>query len=268
MTQPPQYPGTPEPPEEQGPTPPPLPPQPPVYGAPQPPPPPYGAPQQPPPPYSQQYGGPQQPPPPYSNPYGGPAYPAGPGANEPSKGMAITALVLSFLACTFVAGLVSIVLAIVVLVRGKDGRNHGKGLAISAIVVSVLVMALTVAGIVGIVLVAEDQSIDNLKTGQCINADELTDADSDSIGFIEKVSCSEEHDAQVVGTAELTAEQARAASSGIDCSSLVDPDLLATIDPNEISIYGLTQDGSPDTGDAVACVAVRVDGERLTQKLG
>ncbi|WP_244932060.1 DUF4190 domain-containing protein [Nocardioides sp. W7] len=280
MTQPPQYPGTPEPPEEQGATPPPLPP---AYGAPQPPPPPYGAPQQPPaygaPQQPPTYGAPQQPPaygapqqpPPYGNPYGGSAFPTGPagnGANQPSKGLAIAALVLSFLACTFVAGLVSIALAIVVLVRGKDGRNHGKGLAVAAIIVSIVMMAVSALGIVGLVVLAEEQSIDNLETGQCINADELTDADSKSIGLIDKVSCSEEHDGEVVATSEITTEQAGSASSGIDCSALVDPDLLDTLNPDGFAIYGLTQDTSPEVGDAVACVAVRIDGSKLTERLG
>lgn len=265
MTQPPPYPGTPEPSDEPGgATPPPIPPtqQPPTYGAPAAQPPaygnPYGAPQQP------AYGAPQQP---YAQPYGG-AYPGGPGQDQPSKGMAIAALVLSFLACTFVAGVVAIVLAIVVLVRGKDGRNHGKGLAIAALVISVLVMLATVGVIVLAADFVEEQSIDNLETGQCIDAENLTDDSSDSIGLIDKVSCTGDHDGQVVATSTLTAAQASAASDGIDCTPLVEPGLMATLDPAEIQVYGLTQDTSPETGDAVACVAVRADGKQLTEKLG
>ena len=52
--------------------------------------------------------------------------------------MAITALILSILGCTCIGALVAIPLAIVVLVRGRDGRNHGKGLAIAALIISVL----------------------------------------------------------------------------------------------------------------------------------
>lgn len=263
MTQPPSYPGSPEPPEEpDGSTPPPIPPQqPPAYGSPYgaPQPPPYGAPQQPP-----AYGGPQQPP------YGYGSYPTGPtGHEQPSKGMAIAALVLAFFACTFVAGLVSLVLAVLVLVRGRDGRNHGKGLAITAIVVNVVVMAVTVLAIVGIAIFAEEQSIDNLETGECFNADDLANADADRIGLIDKVDCDEPHDGQVVGTADLTSQQATAyPRQGFDCATAVDPGLLQTLDPATYLVFGLTQDERPASGDAVACVAVNSDGSKLTEKLG
>lgn len=258
MTQPPQYPGTPEPPEEpDGTTPPPLPPeaapQPPAYGAPQQPPA-YGAPQQP-------WGAPQQP-------YGG-GYPAGPASNEPSKALAITALVLSFLACTFVAGIVSLVLAIVVLVRGRDGRNHGKGLAIAAIVVNILVMGATVVGIVAIADFAEEQSIANLETGECFNADDLTDDSVDRIGLIDKVDCDGTHDGQVVGTAELSGAQAEAYPvEGFDCTRVIEPDLLALLDPEVHLVFGLTEEADPEAGDSVACILTNADGSRLTEKIG
>jgi Septum formation len=55
----------------------------------------------------------------------------------PSKAMAWWSFGLSFAWCLpFVAGLTSIGLAIGVLVRGRDGRDHGKGLAIAAIVIA------------------------------------------------------------------------------------------------------------------------------------
>lgn len=281
MTQPPQYPGTPEPPEEpQQPegspdpgstTPPPIPPPAsPSYDTP-PPAPPYGAPQQPP-AYGSPYGAPQPPQygaPPQQPVYGAPqqpygGYPTGPGNDQPSKAMAIAALVLSFLGCTFVAAIVAIVLAIVVLVRGKDGRNHGKGLAIAGLVISVVTMLVGVLVIVGIVAFSESQSIDNLEVGQCINADGLTDAESDTVGVIEKVSCSEEHDGEVVGTSELTDQQAADfdESGGIDCSPIVGDPMP------DYAVYGLTQDTSPVAGDAVACVAVNPDGSKLTGKIG
>lgn len=264
MTQPPQYPGSPDPdPSEQPPapggqTPPPLPPQAP-YGAPQqenpyaqpaPPQSPYGAPQQP-------YGAPQQP---YAY---GQQFPSGPGNDQPSKGMAIAALVLSFLACTVIAGIVSIVLAIVVLVRGKDGRNHGKGLAISAIIVSVLVMIVTAVVVAAGVVFVEEQSIDNLKVGECFNADDLDDESVDYVGLIDKVSCNDAHDAEVVSTGELTATEAADFVNAYDCSPYVDPELLT-----DHFVFGITQDAEPDAGDTVACIAIRADGGKLQAPIG
>lgn len=273
MSQPPPYPGSPEPdPSEQpgGQTPPPFPqqPAPPSYGAPEQQSPygtpPYGAPQYGAPSYgAPPYGGPpQQPygaPPPY-----GQAHPGGPGHDQPSKGMAIAALVLSFLACTVIAGVVSIVLAIIVLVRGKDGRNHGKGLAISAIIVSVVVMVLTAVVIAIGVAVVEEQSVDNLERGECLNADDLTDETADDIGFIDKVSCSEAHDGQVMFTGSLTAEQAEAfLTRGYNCTPEVEPEVLS-----EHLVFGIVGGDDPEAGDAVACIAIRLDGEKLTERIG
>lgn len=264
MTQPPPYPGSPDPdPAEQpgspgGQTPPPLPPQPP-----------YGAPQQPN-PYGQPYGQPQQPPqpPPYGapqQPYGAPApyangqqFPGGPRNDQPSKGMAIAALVLSFLACTVIAGIVSIVLAIIVLVRGKDGRNHGKGLAIGAIIVSVLVMAVTAVVVAAGVVFVQEQSIDNLKVGECFNADDLDDENARYIGIIDKVSCDDAHDAEVVTTGELTTAEADDFVDAYDCTPYVDPELLT-----DHVVFGVTQDSDPDPGDVVACIAISPDGSKL-----
>lgn len=263
MTQPPPYPGSPDPdPSEQPPapggqTPPPLPPQPP-----------YGAPQQqnpyaqPAPPSQPQYGAPQ---------YGAPAqpyaygqqFPGGPGNDQPSKGMAIAALVLSFLACTVIAGIVSIVLAIIVLVRGKDGRNHGKGLAIGAIVVSVLVMIVTAVVVAAGVVFVEEQSIDNLEVGECFNADDLADESADYVGIIDKVSCSDAHDAEVVSIGELTAAEADDFVNAFDCSPYVDPAVLS-----DHVVFGITEDTSPAAGDTVACIAISADGGKLQAPIG
>lgn len=260
MPQPPPYPGSPDPDPSQQPggqTPPPFPqqPTPPSYGAPEPQSP-YGAPQ---------YGGPQQQPYGAPSPYGyGPAHPGGPGHDQPSKGMAIAALVLSFLACTVVAGIVSIVLAIIVLIRGKDGRNHGKGLAIGAIVVSVIVLIGTVIAIVAIARVVNEQSISNLETGECFNADDLTDETADNIGFIDKVSCTEAHDGEVMFTGSLTAEEAEAfLIRGYNCTPEVEPEVLS-----EHLVFGIVGGDDPEAGDAVACIAIRLDGEKLTEKIG
>ncbi len=52
--------------------------------------------------------------------------------------MAIGALIASILGCTCIGVLVAVPLAIVVLVRSRGGQNHGKGLAIAALVISLL----------------------------------------------------------------------------------------------------------------------------------
>jgi hypothetical protein len=218
-------------------------------------------------PYGQP-GGPGQPA------YGTPAYPSPmPGPAEPSKGMAITALILSILGCTCIGALVAIPLAIVVLIRGKDGRNHGKGLAIAALIISVI--SLIGAGVGGYFLYdyAKDlKDVESLSAGDCFTAKGLTDESETGVTQIRSVGCSDKHDGEVLSTASLTADEASSygetspvticAPSVTEAGSV---DLLA--DP-ELVLVALTQDSSPTSGDKLVCVIANADGSKLTSKLG
>jgi hypothetical protein len=229
----------------------------PAYG--QPTPPPYGEPQAP------QYGQPA--PPPYGQPAMPGAYPGAPVEQEPSKAMAITALVLSLLCC-FPIGLI---LAIVVLVRSRDGRNHGRGLAIGAVVVSVVsVIALSV-GIYTLSQVDWEDllPVEQLETGECLNASNLTDDSEDFVEDIEEVDCDGPHDAEVLVTKELTQDDARDYSpeSSTLCSDLITEGGLADKIGPDIGFFGLTTDADPNAGDKLVCIAYRPDGAKLEAPL-
>ena len=151
-----------------------------------------------PPPYGEQpavsatppYGQPGQPGQP---PYAAPGYSPMPGPAEPSKGMAITALIMSILGCTCIGALVAIPLAIVVLVRSKDGRNHGKGLAIAAIIISVISLISVAIGGYFLYDYAKDlKDVDDLKAGQCITANGLTDESETGVTQIKSVGCTDQ----------------------------------------------------------------------------
>ena len=196
-----------------------------------------------------------------------------PGPAEPSKGMAITALILSILGCTCIGALVAIPLAIVVLIRSKDGRNHGKGLAIAALIISVL--SLIGAGVGGYFIYdyAKDlKDVESLSAGDCFTAKGLTDESETGVTEIRSVGCSETHDGEVLSTATLTADEADTygETSPVEiCSPSVteagSADLLA--DP-ELVLIALTQDSSPSSGDKLVCVIANADGSDLNSKLG
>lgn len=208
--------------------------------------------------------------------YGQPAYPGGPGAPygqppfppqpeaQPSKALAIIALVLSFLGCLVVTLFISIVLSIITLVRGKDGRNHGKGLAIAALVISgVWIVLLVVGGIVAVVY--GGTSVDDLKAGQCITAKGLTS--EDGVSRIKVIDCDKSHDAEVVGVIDLTDDDVD--GYGTDkalelCGGVVDPTLQA--DPT-LYLVSLTAVQHPETGDHLACVVLKADESKITGKL-
>ncbi|WP_341231452.1 DUF4190 domain-containing protein [Nocardioides salarius] len=238
----------------------------------------------PPPPYGQQPQQPQQPaygqgyPPAGGHPYGQ-AFPGGGDPRQeapPSKAMAITSLALSLLFCVpFVAAIASIVLGVIVLGRSKDGRDHGRGMAIAGIVISTVVMLATVALLVVAVVLGLNtfKDVNDLAVGDCISADNLVDPDVEDEGFglMTIESCSDEHDAEVVGTLTLDAEQAAAYDAspvGEICQSLVldDPELFALVGPG-IEVLTITDAAEPAAGDQVACILYNADGSPLDEPL-
>lgn len=245
---------------------------PPAYGQPsQPTPPPYGEPAAP------AYGQPAQQPA-YGQPapaYGQPAMSAGafPGGGvepEPSKALAITALILSLLCC-FPIGLI---LAIVVLVRSRDGRNHGKGLAIGAVVASLVSVVALSAGVYALTQVDWDDllPVEQLETGECLNASNLTDDSEDFVEDIEEVDCDGPHDAEVLVTKELTQDDAEAydpASSTLCADLITEGGLTGKVAPEnpDIGFFGLTTESAPNAGDKLVCIGYRLDGAKLDAPL-
>ena len=125
--------------------------------------------------------------------------------------MAIVALILALVICIpFLPALVAIVLAIVVLVANKPG----KGLAITAIVISLLASAAWIGLFAAIGSGDFDDVFDDLlpveqlATGECLNASNLADDSEDFVEDIEEVTCDGPHDAEVLATKELTQDDA------------------------------------------------------------
>ena len=206
---------------------------------------------------------------PIANQYG--AVYGGPSELPPSKGMAITSLVFSFLVCIPILPIVAIVLAIIVLRRGRDGRNHGKGLAIGALVVAPLVLLAT-AGLVGAIIYAVStyKNVDDLQAGQCIDG---VNGDR-TFKELTVVDCAKPHDAQVWATVVLTDSQARAYTTGKNvgdrlCASAVTPNrgLAQYLTRQGIEPLLLTDRREPRGGDHLACVVHREDGSKLTDAI-
>ena len=195
------------------------------------------------------------------------SYPGAPVDTEPSKAMAITALVLSLLCC-FPVGLI---LAIVVLIRSRDGRNHGRGLAIAAVVASVVSVVALSSGVYALTQVDWDDllPVEQLKTGECLNASNLTDDSEDFVEDIKEVSCDSPHDAEVLVTKKLTqddAENYEPASSSLCTDLITEGGLSEKIGP-DIGYFGLTTDAAPNAGDKLVCIAYKLDGSKLEAPL-
>jgi hypothetical protein len=187
--------------------------------------------------------------------------------------MAITALVASILGCTCIGILVAVPLAIVVLVRSRGGQNHGKGLAIAALVISLIsAIGLAVGGYYIYDYAKDFKTIDSLSQGDCITADGLTDSSATGVSAIRSVGCSTKHDGEVLAVHDLTADEASSFSTMTPLQICTPPvteagsvDLLSNPD---LLIIALTQDSDPASGDQLACVIANADGSKLTSRLG
>ncbi|WP_205474902.1 DUF4190 domain-containing protein [Nocardioides sp. SYSU D00038] len=161
-----------------------------------------------------------------------PAYPEFPGRaidhRPPSQTLAGWSLGLSLLFCIPPAALAAIGMAIAVLVRGRrDGRDHGKGLAIAALVIAPLgLVAVIVVAVFGAGLglwdqepdrdadgrVTEEQrvSTSSLRVGDCLDDPNLMDLDDGAVGegspMIRAVPCDEPHDLEVFHSYEADQE--------------------------------------------------------------
>ena len=144
---------------------------------------------------SQPYGPPmgQQPYPQYA------PYP--PNTRAPSKALAITALVLAIFGFFVLTAIAAVVLAIVVLVQSRDGRPRGKGMAIAALIISVLWFAGLIIAIVAVVNSQPERDssgqvvdgghvlVGSIRTGDC-----LTKEPSSSVQItVELTPCSKPH---------------------------------------------------------------------------
>ena len=162
-------------------------------------------------------------------PYGGSNFPTRPHGDyygqgyqpQASKTMAGWALGLSIFNCFSVGALVAIGLAIAVLVKGqRDGRNHGRGMAIAALIIS----ALWIVGIVVFVVLVvtgkieiddsqrdnsgelteqQDISPSSLRARDCIGVGELAEMLDEGMYEVTAVPCSEPHSAEVYRVFDL-----------------------------------------------------------------
>lgn len=176
-----------------------------------------------------------------------PAYP--PGAPEPgpygypsvtppaSKAMAITALVLSLLACIpFLAAIAAAILAVVVISRSNDGRDHGKGLAIAALVIAGLVLAAHSVLLV-LVLISGFSGQDSAVRDE---AGEITDGGEISAFDIELGDCFDDPALSGVGEGEIESKEV----SAIPCEQ-----------PHEFEVYhvfDLPGDDFPGADEVIA----------------
>jgi hypothetical protein len=140
-----------------------------------------------------------------------PGQPYPPAAGAPSKALAITALVLAIFGFFVLTAIASVVLAIIVLVQSRDGRPHGKGMAISALVLCVLWVVVLVVGIVALVNTQPERDstgrvvdggrvlVGSIRTGDCLAKEPSPSAQL----TVELTPCTKPHREEAYATFDL-----------------------------------------------------------------
>jgi hypothetical protein len=189
----------------------------------------------------------------------GASFPGGQPAEQPQgKGLAIAALVLAFIPCLQI---ISLILAIIVLVKKKAG----KGLAIAALIIDILaIVGLTIAVVAGGLWISNNViTVENAEKGQCVE----TTTEDDTVSLLKK-DCSEAHDAEVIVVGDLTADEL--ATYETDVAAVCETRLTDDGgDPAELtgdSWQLLTEEIPPSEGDAFVCLIENSDGSKLPAK--
>ncbi|KRC46349.1 MULTISPECIES: DUF4190 domain-containing protein [unclassified Nocardioides] len=216
------------------------------------------------------------PPPPPAGGYGGGAgggygggfgpppggFPGG-GDSMPPKtdGLSIAALVLSFLCCLAPIG---VILGIVGIRRTKGGQRKGRGLAIAAIIIGVI-MSIATASLIAVGVFFADKVVTpgNAEVGQCVDVDE-----NDDTIFLYKKECTEKHDAEIVGIAKVDSsniEEIKSSMAGY-CATAIAAEDLAKLSAHLQDVKAVIEDPKKvEKGDHLVCYVEPSD--QLTEPL-
>lgn len=201
------------------------------------------------------------------NPYGGsggqPPYgPPQPGYGAPQEpvktdGVSIASFVLSLLCCT---GLIGLILGFVGLSRTKNGQRKGRGFAIAGVVLGAIgVLAGIGFGIFIAFFASQVVSPGDAEVGQCVNLE--NDKDSNTV-LMTKATCTDDHDAEIVGTATVTEDNKAEIEDSMAqyCAQAIDSDDFAKLSDHINDINAVIEDPNDvSVGDHLVCY-VEADG--------
>jgi hypothetical protein len=117
------------------------------------------------------------------------------GPARSTTGFAIASLILGIIGFVWIFALLSVIFGIIALNRTKGGRQHGRGMAITGLVLSGVWTLILVAVVVGLVISGEGSvRATDVRVGDCI---ETTPAEGANVKRMPKVSCDKPHQGEV-----------------------------------------------------------------------
>jgi hypothetical protein len=148
-------------------------------------------------------GEPPQPyqPQPYQQPY--PPCPPTPPTRS-TNGFAVASLILGLIGFVWIFALLSVIFGIIALNQTKGGKQQGRGMAITGLVLSGLWTVILVAVVV-VLIMSGDGSVraTDVQVGDCI---ETTPAEGVTVKRMPKVSCDKPHQGEVYALLSVSGE--------------------------------------------------------------
>lgn len=144
-------------------------------------------------------------------------------------------------------------------------RRGGRKRLVALLVV--LLLALLGGGIAAAVMLADDSErgleVSDIEPGTCLRSDDLADA-AETISGIEEVDCDEDHDAEVFDVLEAGGDDL--ATLGTRCVESAEEmgHSLASLEVEGLEVRPLAAGDDLDEDDAVVCFIRNQDGDRLS----
>ena len=137
-----------------------------------------------------------------------------------------------------------------------------------AVLTAVAVALAAVAVAVAVVLHRHSavETVADLDRGDCVDAPPFLEGEQATLDDLTRADCDGPHDAEVLMTLDLDADQARAYRPVIPdlvCMDAVDDQADVAIDDQRLLVAGVADRAKPAGGDQLACFGFAADGTRL-----
>jgi hypothetical protein len=137
-----------------------------------------------------------------------------------------------------------------------------------AVLTAVAVALAAVAVAVAFVLTQEDgvDSVADLDRGDCVDAAAFRAGEQPARADLERTDCDGPHDAEVLRSVELSADQAEAYRPVVPdlvCTDVLKNDADTAVSDQRLLVTGVADSPRPAAGDTLVCFGSSADGARL-----
>ena len=136
-------------------------------------------------------------------------------------------------------------------------------------VLTAVAVALAAVAVAVVVVLRHDaalESVADLDRGDCVDAQAFLAGEQPALADLDRADCDDPHDAEVLATLDLDADQAaayRPVVPDLVCLDELDGQADVAVDGQRLLVAGVADSRRPAEGDALACFGFAADGTRL-----